>query len=387
MAIAMVALAVGILIVGLHPFLTYPATLWLLALVASRPRSVREDVPADVTAAICVCAYNEERVIRDKIENLLALRASFPALELLVYVDAATDGTAEILRAYEPQVRVIYSPERHGKTYGMNLLVAATQAEFVIFSDANVTFAPDAVERLLRHFADPDVGCVCGHLVYTSSSNESAAAVGSGYWRFEEFLKDYESRTGSTMGADGSIFAIRRTLHEPPPPDIIDDMFVSLAILCKGYRVVRAGDAVAYEQIVSYRGEEFRRKVRISCQAFNVHRLLAGRLRTMRLLDRYKYVSHKLIRWWTGYLTATSGLLVSASLLIAGEWLFLAGLIGAGVAAVSLGAAFPNSWAGKLLRASEALFATSVGIFRSMCGDRFQTWNPPASARPEMRVL
>ena len=107
----------------------------------------------------------------------------------------------------------------------------------------------------------------------------------------------------------------------------------------------------------------------------------------MRLLDRYKYVSHKLIRWWTGYLTATSGLLISAALLVAGEWLFLAGLIGAGVAAVSLGAAFPNSWAGKLLRASEAFFATSVGIFRSMCGDRFQTWNPPASARPGVRAL
>src|ERR1700760_4917190 len=136
MAIAMAAVAVGILIVGLHPFLTYPATLWLLALVAPRPRAVWEGVPDNVTAAICVCAYNEESVIRDKVENLLALRASFPTLELLVYVDAATDGTAEILQAYEHQVRVIHSPERHGKTFGMNLLVAATQAEFVIFSDA-----------------------------------------------------------------------------------------------------------------------------------------------------------------------------------------------------------------------------------------------------------
>ena len=149
----------------------------------------------------------------------------------------------------------------------------------MVFTDANVMFAPDALPRLLRPFADPEVGCVCGHLVYTAPDGSPTAATGSLYWRLEERIKQLESRTGSVMGADGSIFAIRRALHRPPPRDIIDDMYVSLPMLCDGHRVVRAEDALAYEEIGLRPAEEFRRKVRIACQAFNVHRLLRPRLR------------------------------------------------------------------------------------------------------------
>src|SRR3546814_19638947 len=92
-------------------------------------------------------------------------------------------------------------------------------------------------------------------------------------------IKALESRSGSTMGADGSIFAVRRRLYSPVPPDIIDDMFVSLSILCDGYHVVRDSAVVAYESATTHSGDEFRRKVRIACQAFTCHRLLRPRLR------------------------------------------------------------------------------------------------------------
>jgi cellulose synthase/poly-beta-1,6-N-acetylglucosamine synthase-like glycosyltransferase len=100
----------------------------------------------------------------------------------------------------------------------MNTLAAATNAEFIVFSDANVMFAPDAITRLLCPFADPAVGCACGHLIYRAAEASATAATGSIYWRLEETIKELESRTGSTMGADGSIFAIRRVLHRAPHP-------------------------------------------------------------------------------------------------------------------------------------------------------------------------
>src|ERR1700761_990630 len=153
----------------------------------------------------------------------------------------------------------------------MNTLVQATDADYLVFSDANVMFAPDAIPKLLSPFQDPAVGFVCGHLIYKSVDGNATASTGSAYWRLEEAIKELESRTGSTMGADGSIFAIRRDLHRPAPPDIIDDMFVSMSILCDRYRVVRASDAIAHEETVSRPQEEFRRKIRIACQAFNVH--------------------------------------------------------------------------------------------------------------------
>ena len=223
------AAAAVFLVLGVHPFLTYPASLRLIARV--RPRPICRKAGLAPRVALCVCAYNEESIIDGKAENMLAMRRAVPNLDLLIYVDAASDRTAELLGRFEHDIRVVVGRERHGKTHGMNLLVRSTDADFIVFSDANVMFAPDAIPQLLRPFEDPSVGCVCGHLIYTDAGDNTTATLGSAYWRLEELIKDLESLTGSTMGADGSIFAIRRALHRPPPPDIIDDMFVSLSIL------------------------------------------------------------------------------------------------------------------------------------------------------------
>ncbi len=367
-------------LLAIHPFTTYPASLAALARIAPRTLK-RAEPPVGTRAAVCVCAYNEAQVIRDKAENMLTLRRAVPGLELYIYVDAASDGTAEILQNYADRIHVVVSSERRGKTCGMNTLVAASNAEFVVFSDANVMFAPDAITCLLRPFADPAVGCVCGHLIYRASENSATAATGSIYWRLEEAIKELESQTGSTMGADGSIFAIRRVLHRAPPPDIIDDMFVSLSILCDGFRVVRAADALAYEETVSRPGEEFRRKIRISCQAFNVHRLLHVRLRQISLLDRYKYFSHKLLRWMSGYLLVVAGISFIGALSEMADWHALAIVLAVSLGTCAAGFTRPASVPGKLLDIAAAFLATSFGVIRSIRGERFQTWTPPASAR------
>ncbi len=378
MANVLIAAGAGLLLLGIYPFAIYPMLLAALRRVAPRPLAT--GAPPRGRVALCVCAYNEAGVIRRKVENMLAQRAAVPGLEILVYVDAASDGTAAILREYEPAIRLHVSPERHGKTHGMNLLVNMTDAEFVVFTDANVVFAPDAIPRLLAPFADPDVGCVCGHLVYVSSSRSATAETGSLYWRLEEAIKRLESETGSAMGADGSIFAIRRALHRPPPPDIIDDMYVSLSIACGGKRVVRAGDARAEEESVGSSAEEFRRKVRIACQAFNVHRLLWPRLRRLDAVSLWKYASHKLLRWFAIYLLAAGGLLLAAGLCLAGAWWLVVGAAAAGVGLL-LAATAGFGPAAKLLEIGLALAATGLGVWKSLRGERFQTWTPAASIR------
>ena len=380
---AFLAAAALCLALGFHPFLTYPASLRLLARFRPRPlRPATGGAPnAAPKTALCVCAYNEETIIAEKAENMRAMRHAVPGLDLLVYVDAASDRTADILSRFGDDIRVVVGEQRHGKTHGMNRLVQSTEAEYVVFSDANVMFAPDAIPRLLQPFADPAVGCVCGHLIYTDSGdNNGTAALGSAYWRLEERIKDLESLTGSTMGADGSIFAIRRTLHRPPPPDIIDDMFVSLSILCGGHRVVRAPDALAYERTTSRPDEEFRRKIRIACQAFNVHRLLWPRLSALPLLDRYKYVSHKLLRWFAAYFLALAGLCAAAGLAWMGEWGLLAVAVACSVLP-ALGLAMQSGPIRKLADIALAFVATGLGVLRSLKGERFQVWTPPSSAR------
>jgi cellulose synthase/poly-beta-1,6-N-acetylglucosamine synthase-like glycosyltransferase len=383
----MIAGGLFMLALALHPFLTYPLSLGLVrALSGRRTTGPGAAGRQPSSLALCFCAHDEEEVIAGKAANAIAAaeRAGV-AVEILAYLDACSDRTAEILAGFAPRIRVIEEAGHFGKTHGMNRLVAETDAEVVAFTDANVMLAPDALQRLLRWFADPAVGCVCGHLSYVNEGESVTASTGSLYWRLEERVKQLESDTGSAMGADGSIFAVRRALHRPVPPDLIDDMHLSLGILCQGWRVVRAADVRAFERSAARPAEEFRRKVRIACQAFNVHRALWPRLRRLPAWTVYKYVSHKVLRWLAIYAAAAGALLLTAGLLASGGWGLAAGLWAAGLAGIGLGLAtrlppFPQ--------AVDVLFSLAgagLGVWRSLRGDRFQTWTPAASVRTALR--
>lgn len=381
LSIGLIAIGVLLFLLAQHPFLTYPLSLRLLR--RFRSEKLITGAPAEGAGrfAICVCAYNEAAVIEKKVHNLLAMRRCLGDLEILIYVDGATDGTAEILRRFGDQITVVNAVERAGKTVGMNTLVSLAKAPFIIFSDANVMVDPATITNLSRYFLDPRVGCVCGHLTYVNASVSTTARVGSLYWALEERIKQLESETGSAIGADGSLFAIRRELFRQIPPDIIDDMFTSLSILCDGWRVVTAPDVRAYEEQAVRSAEEFHRKVRIACQAFNIHRLLWPRLRRLDPLSLYKYVSHKLLRWLVAYnlffavlfflagllgsvgVTKTIALLALVALLVAALWQVRPRLVRAGFEFLS------------------AITATAAGVAKSFQGERFQTWTPPASTR------
>lgn len=380
MALAMFSLCAFFLLIAAHPFVTYPLTLYIIRSRKRRPRFVSTNTPHQ-RMAVCVCAYNEEGIIAQKAENLLELKQVFPDIEIAIYVDGATDKTAEILSRYDDIFHLHVSPQRYGKTHGMNLLVEQTRAPILIFTDANVMLDVESLRALPGYFNDPEVGCVCGHLKYVNANETATAQNGSAYWRLEEFIKTMESDTGSAMGADGSLFAIRRELHNPPPDDIIDDMFVSLSILCDGYRIVRAPDVIAYEKSVTSAQEEFRRKVRIACQAFNVHRLLWPRLRQLSTLDLYKYVSHKFVRWFSIYWLVCAALCFEAGMISAG--MPIAGLvvIALGLLMLSAGLLAQLPIITQLADMLGAFAATGLGVMRSLAGDHFQTWSPASSIR------
>lgn len=370
------------LFAALHPFVTFPLSLRLARKAKARPldRRPAADPTLAPTLAMCFCAYNEEAVIAEKAENLLALKRAIPSLEIFAYVDGRGDRTGEILQSYGKDITVDWSSERHGKSHGMNRIVGMATADVIVFTDANVMLDGEALANLRGYFEDPSVGCVCGQLRYLDNAGSATASTGSLYWKLEEAIKQLESDTGSVMGADGSIFAIRRSLHRPVPADIIDDMYVSFSILLDGHRIVRAPDAVAYEQSVSSASEEFRRKVRIACQAMNVHRLLWPRLRGMDGWNLYKYVSHKLMRWLSIFTLALSALFFTAGFLAQGWIVATIVLWAAGLLAIALGAMgvkpFAQGWNVLL-----ALVGAGLGVVKSFTGERFQTWTPASSIR------
>lgn len=377
------ALSALLLVLGLHPFITYPLSLRLLARVGARRGQHLRAVHAErETLAILVCAYNEEASIECKLANMLALRRRVGELEILVYVDAATDRTAELLEPYRNEITLVVSPTRCGKVHGMNLLAERAKASVLVFTDANVILEESAIDAIGRAFADPRVGCVCGHLIYVNAQDTPTAAVGSLYWWLEERIKDYESAFGSVMGADSSVFALRRSLHRAVPLHLLDDMFLSLNALCSGYRVVRAKDAIAFEKSVTAPREEFFRKVRIACQGFNGHRVLWPRIRRLPTRVIYMYFSHKLLRWLSIYSLGLSALAAAIGLSALGVPLGATAL----VVAALLGLLW---WAGsrrvrpfaEIREALIALLGAGVGVAQSFRGERFETWTPASSIR------
>jgi len=376
-----------LILFAVHPFTTYPLSLLVIQfigkLVPFRRRPAQRLSPYAGQFAVCMCAYNEEAVIEAKMRNLLALREREPGLQILVYVDAATDRTAEILGRYADRIDLHVSPQRHGKTHGMNLLVAKATVPIIVFTDANVMLDLNSLHNLRRYFADPRTGCVCGNLIYTNGAESVTSGTGSLYWRFEEALKSMEEATGSVMGADGSLFAIRRQLHHAPPDHIIDDMYVSFSILCDGYRIVQAKDVTAYEESVTSAKEEFKRKSRIACQAFNVHRLLWPRLSRLDALTLYKYVSHKWLRWWSIYFLTLGATLFEIGLLSVGLYKLALILILLALVTMALGLRWSVKPFVQMTDVLMSLIGAGLGVLKSLRGERYQTWSPATSIRKQ----
>ena len=137
------------------------------AAAASRRRyEPRRDEDRLPSVALIVAAHDEERVIRARLENALAL--DYPRLEVIVSLDGSTDGTRAIAEEF-PGVRVLAN-ERGGKVAAQNAAARATDADVLAFSDANSMWEPDALRRLVAVLADPEVGYVCGRLRLVDTS-------------------------------------------------------------------------------------------------------------------------------------------------------------------------------------------------------------------------
>jgi cellulose synthase/poly-beta-1,6-N-acetylglucosamine synthase-like glycosyltransferase len=360
-------------ILFVYPYVIYPVLLKHLA----RTRPVNA-APAEFPISLLFCAYNEAMSLPDKIANLRQLKAIWPELEILAYDDGSNDGTSELLASAQDIVTVVQGADRTGKAAGMKRLAAMASGEILAFTDANVILAPDAIEKLLPYYADPEVGGVCGTLCYSSDATSATAQVGSLYWRLDEHLRSLESATGAVMGADGSIFSIRKSLYPTFPNTVLDDFTVSMSVIFAGKRLIKAADVIAFEKSVTRRDEEIRRKIRIGARAYHTHLHLRPQLRQMSLLNRFKYMSRKLLRWFGGLFLALGALFATIAIGTASMVALVAFLTAAAMLlAISL-----LSRSGHFAKVGEILtatFATLIGVVQGMRGRTVATWSPAKS--------
>jgi cellulose synthase/poly-beta-1,6-N-acetylglucosamine synthase-like glycosyltransferase len=271
----------------------YPLAARLLAGV--RGRTIRRDEATLPHVAVIVTAYNEEAVIERRIENLKALDYPAEKLELVVTSDASSDRTEALAAA--AGARVIRNP-RGGKVAAQDNAVRETSAAILAFSDANATWAPDALRLLVRNFADPDVAYVCGRLNIQTDDGRNKEGL---YWKYELALRADESRIDSVTGGNGSIYAVRREDYVEVDPRFGHDLSLPYLMVQRGRRAVYEPEANAFEKATPTNEDEYRRKVRMfeHCWAIVVEGKMLRRLRPLYLLE---VLSHRHLRYASGVL-------------------------------------------------------------------------------------
>lgn len=310
------ALAVCLALLA-YNYLGYP--LLVIALSRLRPAGRPPELPKArsdwPSVSLAIAAYNEERVIDGKIRNSLALDYPRERLEIIVVSDGSSDRTPEIVSSFADRgVIGLHEPPRRGKSAALNRGVGRAGGEVVVFSDANNDFAPDALQALVRHFADPKVGGVCGVKQIKPADERQSTRGDSLYWRYESAIKRAEGRLGSITNADGEIFAIRRRLYQPLDERVInDDTQVTFDLVNQGYRVLYEPAARSHEYASSHIRDDFFVKVRMVAGGFQSLVLNARMFLPPRRAFSLAFISHKVLRW-TAPLPLLGLLVLSAAL-------------------------------------------------------------------------
>ena len=247
-------------------------------------------------------AYNEAKIIKEKIENSLSLDYPNDRLEICVASDASTDKTVSIVKEYIKKGIILFEgKEREGKNSIIDRYITMCRGEIIVFTDANAFFKPDAIRKLVRNYNyDRVVGCVVGNLKY----QDETTSVGRGeglYFRYESAIKKLESRHGTLVAATGSIYAIRKSLFIPLDLDVANDFAHPIQISAKGYQVVFDEEAVAYEKATSSIREEFLRRARIVTRGFTAFLRYRRKYRMLKGMWGFCFISHKLLRWFVPF--------------------------------------------------------------------------------------
>ena len=369
---------------AVYAYVVYPLLLSGLTRIRSRPIAKGEHTPF---ISLVIPAHDEEAIIRQKLDNSLVLDYPRDRLEILVASDGSKDRTDAMVQEFANRglVRFFAFPVRRGKAAILNEVISDARGHIVVFSDANVMYASDAIRKLVRGFSDPQVGCISGNVILVNDHT----GFGDGetaYYRLERFIQGRESRLGSIIGADGGMFALRRELFHPiDPRTVLDDFVISMNVATRGFRLTYEEEARGYELASVTIRDEFRRRKRIAGGIWQalIHGWGLPTWRNGFLF--FAFLSHKIARWIAafamGVCLLTSGLLSGAGTwwdVVFGVQVAAYATVTAGWWAVGHGWKIPT-WLRVALYFVLSNAATVVGILHAMTREEPVMW--PRGAR------
>jgi len=284
----------------------YPILLFLISIFKKNNVKMSEDFLPNVS--LIIAAYNEEKLIEEKIKNSLSIDYPKNKLEIIIFSDSSTDRTDEIIKKYEKEgIKLIRIEGRKGKTICQNEAVNLAQGEIIIFSDANSLYEPKAIKKIIGNFSNKEVGCIVGELKYGKSfkNHDKKIVIGENiYWKYDQVLKRLESKVSSLVAANGAIYALRKNIYEPLESTMTSDFIEPLKLFKKGYKTLYRPEAIAWESTAENSQEEFRRRVRIVTRcmySFLKDKSLHSLLNPFRYgIFAIQLWSHRILRWFSG---------------------------------------------------------------------------------------
>lgn len=285
-----------------YTYLGYGILLYIIVLLkrsfsSAKPQQYSfEELPG---MTLIVACYNEADILDEKVKNTLDLQYPLEKLNLYFVTDGSNDNSVEVLKKYE-RVVTFHDDKRAGKVAAVNRVMPHVKTPIVAYCDANTFLNPEALIHLARHYKDPKVGAVAGEKKIYQGDKEHAAGSGEGaYWKYESALKKLDSELHTVVGAAGELFSVRTELYEDVPGNIIiEDFFLSMRIVERGFRVVYEPDAYAMETSSASVKEEQKRKVRIAAGGIQSIVKLYGLLNVFKYgVVTFQYVSHRVLRW------------------------------------------------------------------------------------------
>lgn len=278
-----------------YTYAGYPVWLWLRSRLRPWPVMRGPQIPR---VSVVMVVRDEEKVLEEKLQNLLQLDYPPEDCQVVVVSDGSTDATEGILNRYarNPRIQVVMNQLSRGKAGGLNDAIAVSGGDVVVFTDARQRIEREAVRFLVENFTDSEVGCVSGELMLGDpQSGEAARGIGL-YWWFEKKIRELESASGSVVGATGALYAVRREMFfSVPEGTILDDVYIPMQVVRQGKRVVFEPRARAWDSPDLGASREFSRKVRTLSGNYQLVQSAPWLLSRENPL-RFRFISHKLLR-------------------------------------------------------------------------------------------
>lgn len=287
----------------LHTYLFYPIVLFA---VGSKKRLITRDGENPELTVICA-AYNEEKVIEEKIHSTFKTNYPPSKITFLIGTDNCSDRTVEIIKRLQvqyPRLKLREFTQRTGKIGILNELCKEAGSPVLVMTDANVFFTPTTLDQLTKHFSDPGTVLVAGRVEKRAQRGGAVTQSELRYMNFENRLKSDESHAFRVvMGAEGGCYAFRKEIFRKIPPHFIaDDFFITCLALRTKKNVLFEENAIAYEDLATDTRGEFRRKARIATGNFQNLFYFKDLLLRFWTATAFCFFSHKVLRWVTPFL-------------------------------------------------------------------------------------